>query len=90
MCKGDDLITFIAPKVEKIRSLNLPEPLGPPWPVAGPPLPLPSYPITGLERPIGLEEVEASRISTQLAHEGGEVMSPPPPHTHTLSLPLSL
>jgi hypothetical protein len=27
--KGDDLTTFIVPKVEKIRSLNLPEPHGP-------------------------------------------------------------
>jgi hypothetical protein len=26
--KGDDLTTFIVPKVEKIRSLNLPDPLG--------------------------------------------------------------
>ena len=33
--KGDDLTTFIVPKVERIRSLNLPEPLGPPWPVVG-------------------------------------------------------
>ena len=30
MRKGDDLITFIVPKVKKIRSLNLPEALGPP------------------------------------------------------------
>ena len=35
MHKGDDLTTFIAPKVKKIRSLNLPEPIGPPRPVAG-------------------------------------------------------
>ena len=35
MRKGDDLTTFIVPKVEKIRGLNLPEPLGPPRPVAG-------------------------------------------------------
>ena len=35
MRKGDDLTTFIVPKVKNIRSLNLPEPLGPPRPVAG-------------------------------------------------------
>jgi hypothetical protein len=33
--KGDDLTTFIVPKVKKIRSLNLPETLGPPRPGAG-------------------------------------------------------
>jgi hypothetical protein len=33
--KGDDLTTFIVPKVEKILSPNLPEALGPPRPVAG-------------------------------------------------------
>ena len=27
--KGDDITTFIVPKVEKIRSLNLPDPQGP-------------------------------------------------------------
>ena len=35
MRKGDDLTTFIVLKVEKIRSLNLLEPLGPHRPVAG-------------------------------------------------------
>ena len=35
MRKGDDLTTFIVPKVKKIRSLNLPEPHGSPRPVAG-------------------------------------------------------
>ena len=34
MRKGDDLTTFLVPKVKKIRSLNLPEPPGPPRPVA--------------------------------------------------------
>jgi hypothetical protein len=34
------------------------------------------YPITGLERPLGLQEVEATRISRQPAHEGGKVVSP--------------
>jgi hypothetical protein len=33
--KGDDLTTFTVPKVEKIRSLNLPEPQGRLRPVAG-------------------------------------------------------
>jgi hypothetical protein len=33
--KGDDLTTFIVPKVKKIQSLNLPELLGPPRPVEG-------------------------------------------------------
>ena len=35
MRKGDDLTTFTVLKVKKIRNLNLPEPLGPPRPVAG-------------------------------------------------------
>jgi len=38
---------------------------------------------TGLDRPLGLQEVEASRISRQSVHEGGKVVShkhrPPPP-----------
>jgi hypothetical protein len=35
-----------------------------------------SYPITGLDRPLGLQEVEAPRISRQSAHEGGKAVSP--------------
>jgi hypothetical protein len=35
-----------------------------------------SYPITGLDRPLGLQEVEAPRISRQSAHEGGKVVRP--------------
>jgi hypothetical protein len=34
VCRGDDLTTFIVPKVEKIRNLNLPGPEGPVRPVA--------------------------------------------------------
>jgi hypothetical protein len=34
-----------------------------------------SYPYTGLERHLGLQEVESPRISTQTAHEGGKVVS---------------
>jgi hypothetical protein len=34
-----------------------------------------SYPFIGLGRPLGLQEVEAPRISRQLAHEGGKVVS---------------
>jgi hypothetical protein len=33
--KGDDFTTSIVPTVKKLRSLNLPKPLGPPRPVAG-------------------------------------------------------
>ena len=40
------------------------------------------YPITGLNMPLGLQEVEAPRISGQLAHEGRKVVSP----THRLPL----
>jgi hypothetical protein len=29
-----------------------------------------------MDRPLGLQEVEAPRISIQLAHEGGKVVSP--------------
>jgi hypothetical protein len=32
-------------------------------------------PFTGLDRPVGLQEVEASRIFRQSAHEGGKVVS---------------
>jgi hypothetical protein len=41
-----------------------------------------SYPCTNLNRPWGFREVEAPRISWQLADEGGKVVSP----THWLSL----
>jgi hypothetical protein len=43
-----------------------------------------SYSITGLDRSLGLQEVEALRISRQSAHEGGMVVSP----THRPPLPL--
>jgi len=39
--------------------------------------------ITGLDRPLWLQEVEAPRISRQLTHQGGKVVSP----THWLTLP---
>jgi hypothetical protein len=38
--KGDDLTTFIVPKVEKIRSLNLPDHQGPAQASSGKTLPL--------------------------------------------------
>lgn len=34
-----------------------------------------SYPITDLEKPIGLQEVEIPRISRQSAHKAGKVVS---------------
>ena len=34
-----------------------------------------SYPCTGLGRPLGFQQVEAPRISTKSAHEGGKVIS---------------
>jgi len=34
-----------------------------------------SYPCAGQDRPLGLQKVEASRFSRQLAHEGGKVAS---------------
>jgi hypothetical protein len=40
-------------------------------------------PITGLDRPLGFQEAEATGISSQSAHEGGKVVSP----THRPSLP---
>jgi hypothetical protein len=42
-----------------------------------------SNPITGLDRPLGFQKVEASQISRQSAHEGGKVVSP----THRPPLP---
>ena len=41
-----------------------------------------SYPITGLDKPIEARKVETPRISRQLLHEGGKVVSP----THRPSL----
>jgi len=35
-----------------------------------------SYPITGLGRFLGLQEIEGSRISAQSVHGGGKVASP--------------
>jgi hypothetical protein len=35
-----------------------------------------SYPIAGVERPLGLQEVGTRRISTQSARKGGKVVSP--------------
>jgi hypothetical protein len=35
-----------------------------------------SYPITGLDRPLGLQEVEGPRISRQLAHDCCKVVRP--------------
>jgi len=37
---------------------------------------IPSYPFTGLDRPLGLQEFEAPRLSRQLAYESGKVVSP--------------
>jgi hypothetical protein len=42
-----------------------------------------SNPITGLDRPLGSQEVEAPRFFRQSAHEGGKVVSP----THRPPLP---
>jgi hypothetical protein len=41
-----------------------------------------SNPYTGTDRPMGLQEVKAPRISRQLAYEGGNVVIP----THWLPL----
>ena len=41
------------------------------------------YPIIGLDRPLGLQEVQASGISRQSVREDGEVISP----LHLLPLP---
>ena len=41
-----------------------------------------SFPATGLDRPLGFQEVEIPRISRQSAHEGSKVVSP----THRPSL----
>ena len=35
-----------------------------------------SYPCTGLDRPIILQEVEAPRMNRKLAYEGGKIVSP--------------
>ena len=42
-----------------------------------------SYPYTDLDWPLGLQKIEAPRISTQLAREGSKVLIP----THRPSLP---
>jgi hypothetical protein len=49
------------------------------------------YPITGLDRPLGFQEVEAHRISIHSAHEVGKVVSPthrPPFFPQEISLVL--
>ena len=35
-----------------------------------------NYPITGLDRPLGLQQVEVPRISRHSVNEGGKVVSP--------------
>ena len=53
-----------------------------------------NYAITGLDRPVGLQEFEAPAISRQSAQDGGEVASPthqppfqpPPPNEISLAL----
>jgi hypothetical protein len=40
------------------------------------------FPATGLEKPLGFQEVEALEFEDSLAHEGGKVVSP----THWLCL----
>jgi hypothetical protein len=50
-----------------------------------------SYPITGLDRPLSLQEVEAPRISRQSANESGKFVSPmhrPPLPPQEISLVL--
>jgi hypothetical protein len=34
------------------------------------------HPMTGLDRPLGIQEDEAPRFFRQSAHEGGKVVSP--------------
>jgi hypothetical protein len=45
-----------------------------------------NYPITGLGRLLGLQEVEAPRIFRHSAHEGGKVVSPTQPSEMLLVL----
>ena len=40
------------------------------------------YPITGLHRLLGVQEIDASKISRQSAHEGGKLMSPKHGHLY--------
>ena len=52
------------------------------------------YPVTGLDRPLGIQEVEADRISRNSVPEGGKVASPThwpplPPRRHISYLFLS-
>ena len=63
----------------KSGNLNFLEPSGPLQACNGTDLP---DPITGLDRPLGLREVEACGISRQTAHESGKVspMHQPPLH----------
>ena len=61
------------------RAINLPTLWITTGPVTGT-----RYPYIGLERPVGLQEVEGPRISRQLAQEGGKVVS----CTHRLPLPI--
>lgn len=51
-----------------------------------------NYPVTGVERPLRVQEVEASRIFRQVAYEGGKVarykLRPPLPPPHPREDPL--
>jgi hypothetical protein len=59
--KGDDLTTFIVPKVEKIRSLNLPDPQGPAQASSGRTLPVPYF---GMSAELRIEVLlDATRIT---------------------------
>jgi hypothetical protein len=49
-----------------------------------------SSPIRSLDRPLGLQEVEAPRISRQSVHEGGKVVSPKHRATLPQEIPLVL
>jgi hypothetical protein len=42
-----------------------------------------SYPYTGLDRPLGLQDVGDPRISRQLTHKGGKFWQPSEPATFT-------
>jgi hypothetical protein len=91
--KGDDLTTFIVPKVKKIRSLNLPEPHGPPQPVARQLYLLPytlrcSCKLNDVERKLKVVKMCSAKTKFVLTSPRTKKRAPTHTHTHTPYLKL--
>jgi hypothetical protein len=72
--KSDDLTTFIVPKVEKIWSLNLPDPQGPAQACSGKPLPFTWDLRTGFITFENINKINIFTISYQLSFPTTEIV----------------